>query len=256
MFYTSHTNFIGIDPTAGQRPFAYAALDQDLRVLALGQGSMEEVLAFIAGQHQAFVAVCAPRRPSQGVMERAEVREKLSPQPRPGRWTHFRLAEYLLRQHNIRCPKTPSQEQACPNWMKMGFTLYQRMEAFGFCPYPAKDARLQWLEVYPQAAFCALLGNKPFPKSSLEGRIQRQLALNDQDLHIPDPMRFFEEITRHRLLQGILPTQDLYTPAELDALVAAFTAWTAASRPDQVTLLGDPQEGQITLPVKELKRRY
>jgi predicted RNase H-like nuclease len=69
-------------------------------------------------------------------------------------------------------------------------------------------------------------------------------------------MRFFEEITRHRLLQGILPTQDLYTPGELDALVAAFTAWKAATYPDQVTLLGDPQEGQMVLPVVELKRRF
>ncbi len=253
MFFT-HTSFIGIDPTAGQRPFVYVALDNDLRLLALGEGSMDEILAFVGGQRQAYAAVCAPPRPNQGVMERAEVRERLSPPPRPGRWTNFRQAEYQLRQFNISCPKTASKESECPHWMQNGFALYRRMESQGYCPYPAQEASLQWLEVYPHAAYCALLGLTPLPKYSLEGRIQRQLALVDKNLYVPDPMDLFEEITRHRLLQGVLPLQDLYTPGELDALVAAYTAWLAASHPEQVTLLGHPEEGQIVLPVAELKR--
>ncbi len=285
--FSSHTSFIGIDPTAGQRPFAYVAVDQDLRLLALGLGSMDEVVAFVAGQRQAFVAVAAPRRPNQGVINRPEVREKLNPPPRPGRWTNFRLAEYLLRQHSISCPKTAALEQECPGWMRMGFALYARLESLGYRPYPsqlsqaepelaqitsvraqagkaqlelglnvAQAAPLQWLEVYPHACFTALLGLIPFSKYTLEGRIQRQLALYEQDMHIPDPMRLFEEITRHRLLQGQLPLQDLYSAGELDALVAAFTAWKAASQPGDVTVLGDPLEGQVVLPVKELKRQY
>ncbi len=255
MFFT-HTTFIGIDPTAGQKPFSYAALDNDLHLLALGQGSMDEVLAFVAGQRQAYVAVCAPRRPNLGVMERSEVREKLTPAPRPGRWVNFRLCEYLLRQHNISCPKTAAREQECPNWMQSGFSLYRRLDGLGYCPYPGSDSNLQSLEIYPHACFTALLGQMPFPKYTLEGRIQRQLVLQEHDLHVPDPMRLFEEITRHRFLQGILPLEDLYSPSELDALVAAFTAWHAAAHPDQVTLLGDLQEGQIIIPVSELKRRY
>jgi hypothetical protein len=285
--FSSHTTFIGIDPTAGQRPFAYVAVDQDLRLLALGLGSMDEVLAFVAGQRHAFVAVAAPRRPNQGVINRPEVREQLNPPPRPGRWTNFRLAEYLLRQHSISCPKTAKLEDDCPGWMRMGFAFYTRLESLGYCPYPSllsqeetepdqiaslraqageaqlelglkvtQAAPLQWLEVYPHACFTALLGVTPFSKYTLEGRIQRQLALYEQDMHIPDPMRLFEEITRHRLLQGQLPLQDLYSPGELDALVAAFTAWKAASQPGEVTVLGDPQEGQVVLPVKELKRQY
>jgi hypothetical protein len=285
--FSSRTTYIGIDPTAGQRPFAYVAIDQDLRLLALGLGSMDDILSFVAGQRQAFVAVAAPRRPNLGVMDRPEIRQQLDPPPRPGRWKNFRLAEYLLRQHGISCPKTASREQDCPGWMRMGFALYARLDSFGYCPYPAQMAQpqpapaqpdsvqlkpaqsqlelglnvtqaapLQWLEVYPHACFCALLGITPFPKYTLEGRIQRQLALHEQDMHIPDPMRLFEEITRYRLLQGQLLLQDLYSPGELDALVAAYTAWKAASQPGEVTLLGDPQEGQVVLPVKELKRRY
>ncbi|RPI33945.1 MAG: DUF429 domain-containing protein [Chloroflexota bacterium] len=252
----SNTTFIGIDPTAGQRPFAYAAIDSDLHLLALGDCYLDDVLAFVAGQRQAFVAVCAPRRPNQGVMERPEVRAGLSPAPRPGRWIHFRLAEYQLRQHHISCPPTPPHEKECPNWMQVGFTLFRRLEGLGYQTYPTSGASLQFLEVYPFASFCALLGLVPFPKHSLEGRIQRQLVLYEQNLRIPDPMRFFEEITRHRLLQGILPIEDLYKPSELDALIAAYTAWMAATHPGQTSLLGDESEGQVVIPVAELKRRY
>ena len=56
MFY-SNTTYIGIDPTAGDRPLTYVALDQDLGLLAIGQGDMEEVLAFVAGQRSAIVAL-------------------------------------------------------------------------------------------------------------------------------------------------------------------------------------------------------
>ena len=113
----NETTFIGIDPTAGKRPMAYAALDQDLRVLALDKGNFDEITAFVGGQQAAFVAVNSPRQPNQGLMKRDEVREKLKPVPRPGRWLGYRVAEYLLRQHNIHIMRTCSEVKKCPNWM-------------------------------------------------------------------------------------------------------------------------------------------
>jgi predicted RNase H-like nuclease len=217
---------------------------------------MDEVLAFAAGQRQAFVAVSAPQRPNQGLMAQEEMRRQLNPTPRPGRWLDLRLAEYQLRQHNISIPQTYAAEQSCPNWRKMGFSLFRRLEVLGYQPCPMDGKELQALEVYPHACFAVLLGHNPFPKRTLEGRLQRQLVLHEQKLNVPDPMRFFEEITRHKLLKGILPNEDLYSPGELDALVAAYTAWYIANHPEQATLLGDPSEGQIVLPVTELKPRY
>lgn len=255
MFF-SHTTFIGIDPTAGERPFTYAALDADLRILALGQGDMAEILAFVGGQRAAVVAISAPRRPNQGVMNRPEVRESLSPPPRPGRWTNFRLVEYQLRQHNLYIPQTPADVEDCPNWMRQGFTLFNRIEEFQYQTFPDGDAAHQCMEVYPHASFAVLLEHIPFPKHSLEGRLQRQLVLHDKKVDLPNPMRIFEEITRHRLLQGILPLDDLYPVEELDALVCAYTARIAALNPDQVVLLGDAEEGQIVLPAVKLKKHY
>lgn len=217
---------------------------------------MEEVLAFIAGHLQSLVAVCAPRRPNQRLMERSEVRERLNPPPHPGRWTSFRLVEYLLRQHGISCYKTPAEVKACPNWMQMGFQLYRRLEQMGYRGYPAEQMGLEWLEVYPHASFCTLLGHIPLPKNTLEGRIQRQLVLHRHRVGIPDPMEMIKGLTAQHFLQGTLPTNHLYSQGELDALVAAFTAWQASNHPKEVTLLGDASEGIVVLPVGELKRTY
>jgi hypothetical protein len=255
MFFKGST-FIGLDPTAGRKPFSYAALDSSLRLTALGSGSLDEVLAFTAGLHEAIVAVCAPRRPNQRLMERAEIRDSLNPPPRPGRWNNFRLVEYLLRQHRISCYKTPASEKACPGWMQMGFLLYQRLEKMGYHPYPSPEYALQWLEVYPHASYCALLGHVPHPKHTLEGRLQRQLILFQKKVTLPDPMEFVSNLTTQNLLQADLPMDQLYSQGELDALVAAYTAWQAANHPDQTTTLGDASEGQVILPVAELKRRY
>lgn len=252
----NNATFIGIDPTAGQKPFSYAALDPDLRLLALGEGRMDDILAFAAGQRVAITAVCAPRRPNMGLMARQEVRERLTPVPALGRWVNFRLVEYLLRQRSITIPQTTADEHNCPNWMRMGFSLYRHLADMGYATFPATGSDLQVMEVYPHACYAVLLGVIPFQKYSLEGRIQRQLSLFENKVKVPDPMHFFEEITRHRLLNGILPVDLLYKTGELDALVAAFTAWMTAHHPDQVTTLGDPVEGEIVLPIADLKPIY
>jgi hypothetical protein len=248
--------FIGIDPTAGQRPFAYTALDNDLHPLAIGEGRLEDILAFAAGQRQAWIAVCSPRQPNQGVMTQQEVRRSLSPMPATGRWVDFRLADYYLRQHGITIPQTPSRIEACANWMQMGFSLFRGLERLGYKPYPTPGADLQSLEVYPYACYAVLLDILPFPKYTLEGRLQRQLALYERKVKLPDPMLVFEEITRFKLLKGVLPVDQLYQAGELDALAAAYTAWLAANHPEETLLVGDPVEGQIVLPVAELKFRY
>lgn len=244
----NRTTYLGIDPTAGAKPITYAALDANLRLLALGQGSLEEVCAFAGGQQRCFAAINAPRQPNCGVLAQEQVRRKLNLNSSSTRWRKFRLCEYQLYQHGISVLPTPAEAAAAPNWVQTGFKLYQRLQQAGYQTYPHHEAACQSLETYPHAAFTALLGRVPFPKNTLEGRIQRQIVLYDSKLHIPDPMRIFEEITRHRIKQGVLPLDGLHTPEELDALAAAYTAWCAENTSQTVVLLGDPHEGQIALP--------
>ncbi len=251
---SSKTTFIGIDPSGGRHPFTYAALDEDCQLVALASGEMEEVLAFLGGQQATVVAVNAPRCPNKGLVRKKLEKQSLTPGHLRG--ADMRLVEYELRERGISVSPTASRPETCAAWMQMGFDFYRKLEGTGFKPYPSENASHQWLETHPHAAYCALLGQLPSPKPTLEGRLQRQLVLYEQEMGIKDPMGFFEEITRHRLLKGVLPMEFIYTAEELDALAAAFTAYLAASQPGEVVWVGDKQEGQIVLPVSALKEIY
>jgi hypothetical protein len=252
----NETSFIGIDPNAGKWPMAFVALDRELRLIAADEGDIDTITAFVAGQQSAFVAVASPRKPNQGFMKRDDIRESLQPVPRPGRWQGYRVAEYQLRQHNIQIMRTCSEKGRCPRWMKIGFKLFQRLESMGSYDYPSPGNSPQIMETYPHGVYTVLLGLSPYPKTSLEGRLQRQLILHNQGLDIPDPMRIFEEITRYRILKGMLDLEGLYSSPMLDALASAYTAWMAAVNPEKVTVVGHPEEGQIILPVPRLNSKY
>lgn len=227
--------------------FTYAALDNDLRLQAIGRGSQADLLAYLGGQPSAYVAINAPRRPGLGLMRQDSVRQTLDPPPKPGSWLKYRVAEFQLR---LPILPTPEDIRACPPWMLCGFELYSRLESLGYAEYPTTgDQSRQLLEVHAFASFSRLLGQPPFPADSLEGRLQRQLVLHELGVRVSDPMDFFEDVTPRRLLKGILPLKNILTPVELDALVGAYTAWMAAQRSQEVSLLGAPEEGRIVVPL-------
>ena len=72
-------------------------------------------------------------------------------------------------------------------------------------------------------------------------------------LPVPDAMLFFEEITRHHLLNSTLPLDNLYSNEELNALAAAYTAWQAYHQADKVIRIGHAEEGFIFLPDRSLQ---
>jgi hypothetical protein len=254
MFFTDSI-YVGVDPTSGRKDFTYAALDSELNLVALTDADMDDLTAFLGGQKSAIVAVNAPSRVNRGLVKKRLEKSSLTP-GQTFRGVDMRLVEYDLRNRGISVAGTPSREDLCPTWMQVGFTFYKKISRLGFKPYGTDGATHQWLETHPYACFCSLLEQIPFSKPTLEGRLQRQLKLFDKGLRINDPMGFFEEITRFKLMKGILPTEMLYSPAQLDVLVAAYTAWLALYRPEGVIRIGDSGEGQMLLPVTELKEKY
>ena len=124
--------------------------------------------------------------------------------------------------------------------------LYEQLEKLSFRPYSAQHETRQWFKVNADESFSALLQKRLLSRRTLEGRIQRALVLHDQGLQINDPMEFFEEITRYKLMQGIIPLENLYTSNELDALVAAYVAWTTLNKPGQFVI-----KGEFILPSQE-----
>jgi predicted RNase H-like nuclease len=112
------------------------------------------------------------------------------------------------------------------------------------------------MEVHPHACFAVLLGHRPLLKANLEGRLQRQMVLYLEGIDLRNPVHTLEEVTRQHLLAGALPLDGLHNHDELDALVAAYTAYLVHQKPARVCQVGDPQEGLITLPAASLKDRY
>ena len=247
--------FIGIDPTSSHKSFTYAALDKDLNLIALSDGEMEDVTAFVAGQKSATVAINAPAGINRGLVRERIKGEMLTPHKKI-RGAEFRLAEYELRARGISVSGTPASAALSPAWMQLGFDLYRKLEKLGFTKYPNQESKHQILETHPHACYCVMLGQPPLAKPALEGRLQRQLVLYERGMKIKDPMDFFEEITRFKMIKGIWPMELLYQPEQLDALVAAYTAWLAVNHAEKTSSVGDEREGLIILPEKELREKY
>ena len=246
--------YIGIEFTSGRRVLTYAALDPDLNMVALADVETEEALAFLAGQKSAVIAVNAPSHVNHGIVKKNLQMEGLLPHSL--RDLEMRFSEYELRQRGISVKGTDAKESLCPAGVRAGFAFYGRLSKLGFESYPAEEVPHQWLETNSHACFCVLLGVQPLPRLTLEGRLQRELLLYELGLRIHDPMTFFEEVTRHKLLNGLLPFELVYSSAHLDAMIAAYTAWQVVQKPAEVIRLGHRSEGFVTLPVPALKEKY
>ena len=253
--FSNDSVYVGVDPATGRKDFTFAALDGQLNLIALTDADMDDTLAFLGGHQSVVVAVNAPSRVNRGLVKKKLEASSLTP-GQTFRGVDMRLVEHDLRSRGISVTGTFSREELCPAWMQVGFSFYQKLKKLGFELYGSDGNTHQWMETHPYACYCALLELIPFSKPTLEGRLQRQLKLYDKGLRITDPMDFFQEITRFRLMKGILPADILYTPDQLDVLVAAYTAWLATHRPDEVINMGNKSEGQMTLPVRELKEKY
>ncbi len=248
--------FLGIDIGIGPKPVTLVALDSDQQVIAIGEGDVTDALAYAAGQVAgALVAVSAPAHPNKGRMKRPEVRRSLTPSPPNGKFTALRQVEYELIQAGMNIPETPASAAKSIPWIRRGFTLVEKLEALGYEALPGDSSEPSgqrlWLETNADAAFWSLIKVAPLQAGTLEGRIQRQLVLFDEKMDVPDAMNFFEEITRFKILKSSLPTSNIFSQCELNARIAAHTAWLVANLPERIRKFGEPEEGVIFLPVKE-----
>ncbi|MCX7608009.1 MAG: DUF429 domain-containing protein [Anaerolineales bacterium] len=243
--------FCGIDLTGGENECMWAILTESGQVQALGAGTMDAALEAVQQASQTLVAVNAPAALNRGL-----VRQRLLESGESLRGAEMRLAEYELRQRGILVAPTPSRLALCSPWVQAGFLMHQRLAQAGFVWYPDEQAARQRIETNAHAVFSVLLGRIPLPRPTLEGRLQRQAALYQAGLDIPDPMDFFEEITRHKLLLGQFPSGILFSAVWLDVLATALTAWYVGTQRGPWLGIGDVQEGQVILPVGELKAVY
>ena len=250
--------YIGIDPTAGRRPFSLAALDDNLRVVAIEPTDAAGAVAFVERWPAAIVAIDAPQSPNRKLMQRAGVRKAFGLKPHSRTFADWKVCEYELRRRNLRIYNTPSQPAQAPAWMRVGFELYRSLAGIGFSFFRAGEPveGRTMIEVHPHACYGALLGHRPLSKADLEGRLQRQMTLYVEGIDLANPLHVLEEISRHHILSGDLPLGGLRSHDEPDALASAYTAYLVHQRPARVSQVGDPAEGLITVPVGTLKDHY
>lgn len=257
MFFTD-VIYIGVDPSGGDRPLCYAALDHDLKLVALDEVDTESFLAFAGALDRAIIALDAPQAPNEGFMAQPAVRQRFNLAPAGRTWRAWRVCEYELRRRNIRLYNTPEEPDAAHSWVQSGFELFTRLEKMGFRKYiHGEDVHSHLIiEARSHAGYCVLLNHRPLPKETLEGRLQRQLVLYLEGVDLANPMHALEEITRHHLLTGNLPLQGLQEHAALDALMAAFSGYLVNRHPDRICQVGERVEGLITLPAADLMDFY
>jgi hypothetical protein len=248
--------FIGIEPSGSKKPFTCAIFSQVGKLVTLSNVDMDELIAIASSKPEAVVAINSPYTPNTGLVRQAEIRETLKPLHFSGRNQDMRLAEYKLKERGINVLMTPSKKELCSNWVQSGFEVYKKLMDLGFDKFPHATSTLQILETHSHSSFIVLAASQLLPKLSIEGRIQRQLILYEEGLSINDPMEFFEEVTRHKLLRGIMPTELIYTPEELDAMAAGLVALRAGEGSSKLISVGDADEGQIVLPVETLLEKY
>ena len=250
----SLTHFLGIDPGSARGSITCALLDGSRRILFRGalpvDGWQHECLTSLV----TIAALTTPVALNTGLMQDDEKRKSLDPAPPRNRYTNLRVCEYELITRGFTSTRTPSALEDCTSSTQRHLRFSSEMGGCGFLRWSSPGSERQLMEVHVDSAFTELLGIRPFAASSLEGRIQRQLALQEERVNVPDAMEFFEEVTRHKLLSGKLPEANVLPASELNALAAAFTAWSAYTNPTTVTRLGDPTEGLIILPLSTRPR--
>lgn len=114
-------------------------------------------------------------------------------------------------------------------------SFQEKITETGLKPHSTKDGERLWAESNADECYRAFQPGL-YSRRTLEGRLQRALILYEEGLQMSDPMDFFEEITRHKLVQGILPTENIYSTRELDALVMAYLSWMARGTSEKVVL--------------------
>jgi hypothetical protein len=123
--------------------------------------------------------------------------------------------------------------------------LKNQISEAGFKPFPGEEYPKQWFETNAQDCYREWIGQKPLPRRSFEGRLQRALILYERGVRMEDPMEIFEEITRYKLLRGIFRLEGIYSSRELDALTSAYLAWISFNRPERIVL-----QSELVLPAQ------
>ncbi len=237
----SFQTYIGIDVQAGPKPYFYSAMNPGLEMIACGHGRLPDVIAYLAGQSSALVAVngpvCLPHDSVQiGLFEAGEAGGSVT-----------RSGDRELDASGFHDLAVPEHTKKIPLWVERSLEM---AEALRRLEYSMDTGSRLYFETQSDAAYWLATGAMPYDSRSLEGRLQRHLLLWEFGLTVKDPMSFLEEFTRFRLRTSQVPLEKILPGYELRAMIAASTAWLLDNHPDRVRHFGAVNAGEVILPVE------
>jgi hypothetical protein len=236
-------SYIGIEPLANANAFAFVSLDEQLNLLAIGEGGLKDVFSYLIGQEALLVGVHAP-----GFLGKPVGQFPLSPDISAPPAKSCRLCELQAWQESIPVEFTPAKASVFSAASRHGYQLLQMLQRYGFAFYNQNPANKILIETQPAACYYQLINTQPLPEDAFLGRLQRQLILHEHKLPVQDPMDFFEEITRHKIMMGKVSLKSFLLSQELNAMVIAYTAWLFHQQPDRSRLFGNDSDGVLILP--------
>jgi len=212
-------------------------------------GTVAEVARTIQGfgRAEAVVGIDAPSGRRLGLLGPGAPARRTLGLP-DGRYERMRVCDAVLYRRGLPLYPVPSADEAAPDWMTVGFELFEALSPLGrYVPESAKgelegpvgSAAMRSgrvFETYPDAIFCALLGHRPPPKRTPGGGQRRIAALKVKGVSDDDGGLW------HRTLD------------EIDACAAAYAAYALCV--GLGTWVGDPAEGVMVIPTAHLLPHY
>jgi hypothetical protein len=217
-------------------------IDSQLNCLSELTGDWEALYDVLAQPDNGIIAINAPLSMNTGYLTQSNL-----PKQHPGRWPNCRRIEFELAQLGAPVYFTPNDPRKMAASLSRGFTMSRQLIDLGYELFTDQTEK-SLIEVPADAAYWSIGQGEMLDQHQLLGRIQRQMILYELGFQVPDPMEFFEEITRYKIKMGNIPLDLVFNPQQLNARMAAYTAQQLWKNPERVAKLGYQQEGFLYLP--------
>lgn len=238
-------NYIGID--VHLRSVVIAVIDENLNIIEVSNVSFEEVINKIDVYLPSIISIDAPSSLNRGLMNDEEYRKNIGRKIN-GHYNK-KVSEYELSRRGINPFPTPDSIEKVRSrndlsWMEQGFWLYNNLIEKEYILLNQNNyldsIDKGIIEVFPHASFSTLAGQLLKNKNTSEGLNERILLIEEVGLSNLD---FIMKDVKNK-------DKDDY----LDSIVAAYTGYTISK--GNGSFVGDVSEGQIALPIRDIKESY
>lgn len=236
------TCYIGLNVNSRSPYYTVRGIDSHTTSLFELSGNWDEISMKLNEYDKIILAVNTPISPNKGFLTQSQRKKH-----KPGKWPDVRRIEYELEEYGAPIYHTPKKKSNLLAAQHHGFKLIENLLETGFRQFGDEGEKV-FLEVPSETAFWSFECKPLFTEESFIGQIQRQIMLLELGIDLPDPMDFFEELTRFKLLTGNAPLEMILETPSLNAWINAFTALQLHKNPSRITQLGYSQEGFLYLP--------